>query len=33
MEMEISNIWVVWIDETNKIISTKEMPTGKKHSL
>lgn len=30
METEISNIWVVWIDETNKVISTKEIPTGKK---
>jgi len=30
METEISNTWVVWIDETNKVISTKEIPTGKK---
>lgn len=29
MEMEISNTWVVWIDENKKVITIKESPNAK----
>lgn len=30
MNINESKSWSVWIDETNKIVSTKEIPQGKK---
>ena len=29
MEMEISNTWVVWINESKKVITIKESPNAK----